>query len=105
MQYPENGVIRMFTLYVGKNRKPHQIKDRGCRTQAQFEAVQSFAGDIDFACNNPFEVEYEGEEYNRTFAFLFYRHGSDELRMAKITPTGRVKFLDADKEVYTMVIY
>ncbi len=90
----------MFTLYIGNLRTPHIIEDRGCRTQAQFEAVRDIRGDFDFVCNNPFRVDYEGEEYNCTFTLLFYRHGSDELRAAKITPTGRVKYLDAQKQEY-----
>ena len=90
----------MFTLYVGKARTPHQVTDRGCRTQEQFEAVKSIVGDVDFACSNPFKTDYEGEEYNCTFAFLFYRKGSDDLRLAKITPKGRIKYLDAQKQEY-----
>ena len=91
----------MFTLHIGKNREPIQIEDRGCRTQAQFEAVQSISGDIDFACTNPFRVDFDGEEYDCTFAFPFYRHGSNDLRLAKITPSGRIKYLDAAKQEYT----
>jgi len=90
----------MFTLYVGKAYTPHKITDRGCRTQAQYEAVQSIIDDIDFACNNPFRKDYDDEEYNCTFTFLFYRHGSNDLRLAKITPTGRIKYLDVAKQKY-----
>lgn len=90
----------MFTLYRSNARTPVIIKDRGCRTQAQFEAVQSIIGDVDFSCGNPFEADVEGDEYNCTFAFLFYRKGSDQLRLAKITPTGRIKYLDATTQKY-----
>ena len=90
----------MFTLFVGNTHKSHLVKDRGCRTQPQFEAVQSIIGDVDFACNNPFQKDHADEEYDCTFAFLFYRQGCDQLRLAKITPTGRIKYLDAAKQEY-----
>ncbi len=80
----------MSTLYVSNQRIAHPFTDRGCRTQEQFEAVTSMLDEVDFACGNPFEVLYEGEEYNSTFLFLYYGHDS-ELHMVKITPKGRIR--------------
>ncbi len=89
----------MFTLYRGNTRTPIVIKDRGCRTQAQFEAVAKLMPKIDFICGNPFEVEYEGQEFpNATFRLPHYYEG--KLRMAKITPTGCISFLDLEKAEY-----
>ena len=79
----------MFTLPVGNRYIPHIIKDRGCRTQAQFEAVKKLVPEIDFSCNNPFKADSLGEEYICTFAFIYYSGG--ELHLANITPTGRIK--------------
>ena len=95
----------MFILPVGKSRTPVTIKDRGCRTQAQFEAVQTFLSEVDFSCGNPFEQITPDEQYNCTFRFIFYRHGVDQVRLAKITPTGRVTFLDATKQEYVNELY
>ena len=89
----------MFTLYRGNQRVPFVIKDRGCRTQEQFEAVAALMPKIDFICGNPFEGNYEGQEFpNATFRLPHYYNG--ELRLAKITPTGRVSFLDREKMEY-----
>ncbi len=80
----------MSILYVSNQYVPHQFTDRGCRTQEQFEAVTRMLDEVDFACGNPFAVEYEGEEYNCTFNFLYYGHDS-ELHMVKVTPKGRIR--------------
>ena len=90
----------MFTLFVGRNHTPHVVSDRGCRTQAQFEAVEKLLPKIDFACNNPFEAEFPGQKFYSTFRFLFYRKDINEVRLAKITPTGRVSFLNAAEKTY-----
>ena len=89
----------MFTLYRGNQRIPFIIKDRGPRTQEQFEAVAALMPKIDFICGNPFEVDYEGQEFpNATFCLPHYY--KVKLRMAKITPKGRVSFLDESKMEY-----
>jgi hypothetical protein len=53
---------------------------------------------LDFVCGNPFEADYEGQEFNCTFRLPHYFEG--KLRLAKITPTGRVSFLDMEKQEY-----
>lgn len=88
----------MFTLYRGNQRTPFVIKDRGCRTQEQFEAVAALMPKIDFICGNPFEGDFEDQQFNCTFRLPHYNKG--KLRLAKITPTGRVSFLDEAKMEY-----
>lgn len=79
----------MLTMYRSNLRTPIVIKDRGCRTQAQFEAVKSLLPGVDFVCSNPFEGEYVDSEYTCSFAFTYY--GTDgKLHVINITPTGRI---------------
>ena len=79
----------MFMLYRGNTRIPVHIGNRGCRTQAQLEAVESLLPEVDFVCGNPFEGEFADSEYNCSFAFLF-RGIDGKLHLANITPTGRI---------------
>jgi len=79
----------MFTLYRSNLRTPIVIKDRGCRTQAQFDAVQSLLPEVDFVCGNVFEGETPGDEYNCSFAFVYYDLAGI-LTLKNITPTGRI---------------
>ena len=79
----------MFMLYIGKTRIPFHVGNRGCRTQAQLEAVQSLLPQVDYVCGNVFEGEHPDSEYTCSFAFLYYDL-KGVLTLKNITPTGRI---------------
>lgn len=67
------------------------LKDRGCRTQAQFEAVLTIICNEDFlyACSNPFHKSYPGEEYKYSFMFRYFTKDG-YFRSVNITPGGKL---------------
>lgn len=71
------------------------IKDKGCRTQAQFDtAFDIIKGEIEkgifqHLSNDPFKVDYEGESYDNTFRLIWF--SDDYMCAVMITKTGKLK--------------
>lgn len=61
-----------------------------CRTPQQMATFFEFAktGDIMFLCNNPFEVDFIGEKYNRTFQIVYYNR-TGNMCYFNLTPRGK----------------
>lgn len=74
------------------------VEDKGCRTQAQFEAFISFfsQNEHSFLCHNPFKISHTGESYNCTFAVFYYK--GSELLTIRITPKGKVRVVNLTEE-------
>lgn len=78
------------------------LMDKGCRTQAQFEAVLGLvnADNFLFAEANPFRQDRPGESYKCTFRFGYVTTDGC-YRSVNVTPAGKLKNEYCSEPIYT----